>query len=125
MSEAIKKQSGPSGRKPSAYVTFTQQLKPEFWPGWDVALILSGDVRAMGEEFLRRLESLAIVSRRVVPGRQRAERRSKKRGSGVELSPDGQTWQTLQTLTRADGFVTIAIGEEQLAAGRVLLRVTP
>lgn len=39
-----------------------------------------------GEEFLRRLESLAIVSRRVVPGRQRAERRSKKRGSGVEFA---------------------------------------
>lgn len=54
MSESSKKQSGPSGRKPSAYVTFTQQLKPEFWPGWDVALILSGDVRAVGEEVLRR-----------------------------------------------------------------------
>lgn len=54
MSESSKKQSGPSGRKPSAYVTFTQQLKPEFWPGWDVALILSGDVRAVGEEILRR-----------------------------------------------------------------------
>lgn len=57
MSEAIKKQSGPSGRKPSAYVTFTQQLKPEFWPGWDVALILSGNVRALGEEVLRRYEA--------------------------------------------------------------------
>lgn len=38
------------------------------------------------EEFLRRLESLAIVSRRVAAGRQRAERRSKKRGSGVEFA---------------------------------------
>ncbi|SJN19433.1 putative replication initiator protein [Luteococcus japonicus LSP_Lj1] len=54
VSAAQKKTSGPSGRKPSAYVTFTQQLKPEFWPGWDVALILSGDVRAIGEEILRR-----------------------------------------------------------------------
>lgn len=54
MSAAQKKTSGPSGRKPSAYVTFTQQLEPEFWPGWDVALILSSDVRAIGEEILRR-----------------------------------------------------------------------
>lgn len=38
------------------------------------------------DEFLKRLESLAIVSRRVVAGRQRAERRSMKRGSGVEFA---------------------------------------
>lgn len=38
------------------------------------------------EEFLRKLETLAIVSRRVVAGRLRAERRSKKRGSGVEFA---------------------------------------
>ncbi len=56
MSAAPKKTSGPSGRKPPAYVTFTQQLKPEFWQGWDVALILSGDVRAIGDEVLRRYE---------------------------------------------------------------------
>lgn len=56
MSDATRKQSGPSGRKPSAYVTFTQQLKPEFWPGWDVPLILSGDVRQIGEELLQRYE---------------------------------------------------------------------
>ncbi|MCW4458793.1 replication protein [Microbacterium sp. MPKO10] len=57
MNAATKKTSGPSGRKPPAYVTFTQQLKPEFWPGWDVALILLGDVRAIGEEALRRYEA--------------------------------------------------------------------
>lgn len=57
MSETAKKQSGPSGRKPSAYVTLTQQLKPEFWPGWDVAMILSGDVRTIGEEVVRRYEA--------------------------------------------------------------------
>lgn len=58
MSDTATKHSGPSGRKPSAYVTFTQQLKPEFWPGWDVALILSGDVRAIGEEVVRRYEAV-------------------------------------------------------------------
>ncbi|MGC5617711.1 Rep family protein [Georgenia sp. Z1491] len=57
MSQATKRRSGPSGRKPPAYVTFTQQLKPEYWPGWDVALILSGDTRAIGEEVLRRYEA--------------------------------------------------------------------
>lgn len=38
------------------------------------------------DEFLKRLESLSIVSRKVAQGRQRAERRSKKRGSGVEFA---------------------------------------
>jgi uncharacterized protein (DUF58 family) len=38
------------------------------------------------DEFQRRLETLAIVSRRVFAGRLRAERRSKKRGSGVEFA---------------------------------------
>src|SRR5688572_1077834 len=38
------------------------------------------------EEFQRRLESLAIVARRTVDGKTRAERRSKKTGSGVEFA---------------------------------------
>ncbi len=38
------------------------------------------------EEFQRRLETLAIVSRRVFSGRVRAERRSKKKGSGIEFA---------------------------------------
>jgi uncharacterized protein (DUF58 family) len=38
------------------------------------------------EEFQRKLESLAMVSRRVFAGRMRAERRTKKKGSGVEFA---------------------------------------
>lgn len=57
MSTGTIKNSGRSGRKPPQYVTFTQQLKPEFWPGWDVALILSSDVEKIGTEILRRYES--------------------------------------------------------------------
>jgi uncharacterized protein (DUF58 family) len=38
------------------------------------------------EEFQRRLEVLAIVSRRLVTGRTRAERRSRKTGSGIEFA---------------------------------------
>ncbi len=38
------------------------------------------------DEFQRKLESLALVSRRVFAGRMRAERRSKKKGSGVEFA---------------------------------------
>jgi uncharacterized protein (DUF58 family) len=38
------------------------------------------------EEFQRKLESLALVSRRVFAGRLRAERRSKKKGSGIEFA---------------------------------------
>jgi uncharacterized protein (DUF58 family) len=37
------------------------------------------------DDFQRRLETLALVSRRVFAGRLRAERRSKKKGSGVEF----------------------------------------
>ena len=39
-----------------------------------------------GEDFQRRLEALALASRRVVSGRTRAERRSRKTGSGVEFA---------------------------------------
>lgn len=56
MSAAGQKQSGRSGRKPPQYITFTQQLKPEYWPGWDPAWILSGDVTVIGEEALCRYE---------------------------------------------------------------------
>lgn len=38
------------------------------------------------EAFLRRLEYLFLVSRRVFSGRMRAERRSRKRGSGIEFA---------------------------------------
>lgn len=38
------------------------------------------------EEFQRRLEVLAIVSRKLVRGRTRAERRSRKTGSGIEFA---------------------------------------
>jgi uncharacterized protein (DUF58 family) len=42
--------------------------------------------KLFGDDFQRKLESLAIVSRRVFAGRLRAERRSKKKGSGVEFA---------------------------------------
>jgi uncharacterized protein (DUF58 family) len=38
------------------------------------------------DDFQKKLESLAIVSRRVFAGRMRAERRSRKKGSGVEFA---------------------------------------
>ncbi len=46
----------------------------------------SGKADLFDDEFQRKLETLAIVSRRVFAGRMRAERRSKKRGSGVEFA---------------------------------------
>ena len=45
-----------------------------------------GDEELFDEEFQRRLEYLAIVSRRVYAGRMRAERRSKKTGAGIEFA---------------------------------------
>jgi uncharacterized protein (DUF58 family) len=38
------------------------------------------------DDFQRKLEMLALVSRRVFAGRMRAERRSKRKGSGVEFA---------------------------------------
>ncbi len=38
------------------------------------------------DEFQRKLETLALVSRRVFAGRSRAQQRTKKRGSGVEFA---------------------------------------
>ncbi len=40
---------------------------------------IAGDDDLFGDDFQRRLEMLAIVSRRVFAGRLRAERRSKKK----------------------------------------------
>ena len=45
-----------------------------------------GDDDLFDDEFQRKLEYLALVSRRVFSGRLRAERRTKKSGSGVEFA---------------------------------------
>jgi uncharacterized protein (DUF58 family) len=44
------------------------------------------DADLFDEDFQRRLEYLAIVSRRIYAGRTRAERRSKKTGTGIEFA---------------------------------------
>jgi uncharacterized protein (DUF58 family) len=46
----------------------------------------TGDDDLFDDEFQRKLEYLALVSRRVFSGRLRAERRTKKSGSGVEFA---------------------------------------
>lgn len=46
----------------------------------------SKDDELFDDEFQRKLEYLAMVSRRVFAGRMRAERRTKKSGSGVEFA---------------------------------------
>ena len=38
------------------------------------------------EEFLRKLEYLKLVSTRMIPGRQRGEHRSRKKGTGIEFA---------------------------------------
>lgn len=46
-----------------------------------------GDVEdPFDEEFLRQLELLQVVARRIISGRQRAERKTKKVGSGLEFA---------------------------------------
>ena len=46
----------------------------------------AGDDELFDDEFQRKLEYLSVVSRRVFAGRLRAERRTKKTGSGVEFA---------------------------------------
>lgn len=46
----------------------------------------SGEDDLFDEDFQRKLDSLALVSRRVFAGRARAERRTKKSGSGIEFA---------------------------------------
>ncbi len=48
--------------------------------------VQSGDDDLFDDEFQRKLDYLALVSRRVFAGRLRAERRTKKSGSGVEFA---------------------------------------
>src|SRR5690349_19492821 len=43
-------------------------------------------VELFDDEFQRKLEMLALVSRRVFAGRLKAERRTRKKGSGVEFA---------------------------------------
>ncbi len=45
-----------------------------------------GDDDLFGDDFQRKLDYLAIVSRKVFAGRMRAERRTKKSGSGIEFA---------------------------------------
>lgn len=50
------------------------------------AIVNPQDDDLFGEGFLKRLEYLSIVSRKVFAGRMRAERRTKKSGSGIEFA---------------------------------------
>jgi uncharacterized protein (DUF58 family) len=50
------------------------------------AVAAAADDELFDEEFQRKLDYLALVSRRVFAGRLRAERRTKKSGSGVEFA---------------------------------------
>ncbi len=47
---------------------------------------VAGDDDLFDDDFQRKLDYLALVSRRVFAGRMRAERRTKKSGSGVEFA---------------------------------------
>ncbi len=48
--------------------------------------VSAADEELFGDDFQRKLDYLAVVSKRVFAGRMRAERRTKKSGSGVEFA---------------------------------------
>jgi uncharacterized protein (DUF58 family) len=67
------------------------------------------------DEFQRKLETLALVSRRVFAGRSRAQQRTKKRGSGVEFADH-------RDYTAGDDFRFVDWGVYQ-RFGRLLVRL--
>jgi uncharacterized protein (DUF58 family) len=73
------------------------------------------DADPFDDEFQRKLEYLALVSRRVFSGRLRAERRTKKSGSGVEFA-DHRDYQP------GDDFRTLDWNVYQ-RFGRLLVRL--
>ncbi len=58
----------------------------DFRPGRAEKGARGGSDELFDDEFQRKLDYLALVSRRVFAGRMRAERRTKKSGSGVEFA---------------------------------------
>lgn len=68
-----------------------------------------------GEDFQKKLTTLAIVSRRVFAGRQKADRRTKKKGSGVEFADH-------RDYTVGDDFRFVDWGAYQ-RFGRLLVRL--
>jgi uncharacterized protein (DUF58 family) len=74
-----------------------------------------GEEDLFDDEFQRKLEYLALVSRRVFSGRLRAERRTKKSGSGVEFA-DHRDYQP------GDDFRTLDWNVYQ-RFGRLLVRL--
>jgi uncharacterized protein (DUF58 family) len=52
----------------------------------DKKVVRSDDDDLFDDDFQRKLEYLALVSRRVISGKLRAERRTKKSGSGIEFA---------------------------------------
>lgn len=73
------------------------------------------DEALFDEAFQRRLEYLAIVSRRVMSGRHRAERRTRKAGSGIEFADH-------RVYTPGDDFRTLDWNVYQ-RLGRLLVRL--
>jgi uncharacterized protein (DUF58 family) len=84
------------------------------------------------EAFLRRLESLAVVARRTVDGKTRAERRSKKTGAGIELGgarayAPGDDFRALDwaLFARTEKLHTRLFEEEEDLSVYVALDVSP
>jgi uncharacterized protein (DUF58 family) len=75
----------------------------------------SSSTQLFDDDFQRRLETLAIVSRRVFAGRVRAERRTKKKGSGLEFADH-------RDYVPGDDFRFVDVGIYQ-RFGRLLVRL--
>ncbi len=77
--------------------------------------VRAADEALFDEDFQRRIEYLAIVSRRVYSGRLRAERKSKRTGAGIEFA-DHREYAV------GDDFRTLDVGVYQ-RTGKLLVRL--
>jgi len=59
---------------------------PKVYVSQRAQLAKAGIEESMGKDFLSELERLFLISRQVLAGKLRAERRTKKRGSGLEFA---------------------------------------
>jgi len=59
---------------------------PKVYVSQRAELAKAGIEESMGKDFLAELERLFLISRQVLAGKLRAERRTKKRGSGLEFA---------------------------------------
>jgi uncharacterized protein (DUF58 family) len=75
-----------SARTPSSPRSSRRRPRPSKWPGRGKTAAGRAAAKLFDDEFLKKLEYLYLVSKKLFAGHIRAERRTKKVGSGIEFA---------------------------------------